>query len=150
VNYIQREVKDRSNENITYMKFTLSVFYTNPKYHFDFSYKIFLSIRSELRNRILRHVNKHNIAEKGLLLDIQFDTNRKIKRTTLKKIVLDKRNKAISYVVYLPYDDIVNSKTPQKAFINEIFKGIEQVLLKLNINIEKLDLIRKDIIKQYK
>ena len=112
--------------------------------------KSFCPSDQSFRNRILRHVNKQDIAEKGLLLDIQFDTNRKIKRTKLKKIVLDKRNKAISHIVYLPYDDIVNSKTPQKAFINEIFKGIEQVLLKLNINIEKLDLIRKDIIKRYK
>lgn len=132
------------------MKFTISEFYTNPNYHFDFSYKILLSIRTELRQVVNRHLEKHSKIKSGYLLDIQFDTNRKFKKTSFKTIVNDNRNRTISFVVFIAYDRVAKSKDPIKSFIEEVFVGIGDVFKKSGVKYNKFEIHKNKIIDKYK
>lgn len=114
------------------MKIIVSSFYTQAKFKFKISYKVFKFIDKMIHSNI---VIPNNLIEfnKGQTISIAIDTNDTINETFLSEAVCDHKNNFINYTIWLPYYKINDANYLLKEFINELFKALNIILAKYNI-----------------
>ena len=109
-----------------FMSFSITQFYLNPKYRFDFSYKIQVDLCATIERQILRKSKR--IAETDWSYWIIITSERKSKIPKLSEQEVGKRNRQKTMSLTLPYDRVRNSKEPVVEFCQIVFECLENIV----------------------
>lgn len=108
------------------MSFSITQFYLNPKYNFDFSYKIQVYFGATIERQILKKSKR--IAKTDWSYWLIITSERKSKIPKLSEPELGKKNRQKTMSLTLPYDRVRNSKEPVVEFCQIVFECLENVI----------------------
>lgn len=128
------------------MEFSISSIFPEPGISFKVSYKVKKLIANLIKDNIVNKVEfEHKY--KGFRLGIIISTESSRKAFEVKGPDISKRFRTVDYAVWIPYSEVVNSENMLEIYIDYVFKGIQEVFFKEQIegiNLNKIKTLIKD------
>lgn len=125
------------------MKFSISSIFPEPGYSFMVSFKIKKLIVAKINQEIFEnHWEGQHITYQ---LNAVVATNSKTEMLNVMGPDIDKKRKMIDYAIWMPYKSIAESDNYLKAYIDNLFIGLKEILNRCQINSDLLDNIKKSV-----
>ena len=121
------------------MSFSITQFYLNTRYNFNFSYKIQVDLGVTIENQILRKSKR--ITKIDWSYWIIITSERKSKSPKLSEPEVGKKNRQKTMSLTLPYDRVKNSNEPVLEFCLIVFECLVQII-SLDYEIDEMTLIK--------
>ena len=124
------------------MLLTISELYDDPEAYLNISYKVIRIIRRVLVEKIMKPFRLVEKDEK-YQLSLLITTEKNCHETTIKGPDIDRRNKFITWGLYLPYHEIADHEDQRELFLRYFFDALVMVFAKYNVPEENIREIQR-------
>ena len=125
----------------------ISSLYTEPGTSFDFSYRIIRLFGEVLTRRIMQPYGLDK-KDKEVGLSLMISTKRECHKTEAKGPDWDKRNKCLTWGLWLPYNEIIQSANPVEVFIGKFFDAAGMALSSYGVKTEDIEQAKDEVKKE--
>lgn len=125
----------------------MSAWYNEPGIKFNVSHKIYKLIRLQLIEKVMDPTGL-TAKDPDHFLNLNTTTAYDIYELAVRGPVIDKRNKFISYGLWLPYKEINDSKEYLKTFLEFYFDALLILFDKYNVPREFILDVREVVVKE--
>jgi len=129
------------------MQIYIGAWYNEPGISFEFTYKVFVFITKNLREKILILISNNH---KFINYDIQLTKNTYASSVELelKGPSIGRRNKSLNYGLTIPYFKVINSEKPLEVYLDYYFEGLTLLFLQFDISKEIMEKFKKEMTKE--
>lgn len=120
-------------------------FFSEVNCRFSISYKVNLEIRNALNEQVKSELNLPSKEEGFEYINLMVTTNSRTHAVEVKGPEFDRREKVITWNLWLPYEEITSAPSQEAPYIKFYFDALVILLERYGISEERLRSIQKEI-----
>ena len=126
------------------MRIGTASLYCEPGYTFEIPYKIDLLIRNRL-NEMVTQKYLFDMIQTDVLLSFIVSTSSKTEKVEAKGPDVNKRQRTVTWGLWLPYKEITKANNPIKEYIRCFFEAAGMILEGFKVKKEDVQNVRKEV-----